>query len=80
MPHGGFVIRTGKTGGKHKQQTEFRLALESNPQFTGSVLTACARAVYRMHKTGAIGACTIFDLPLGYLSPKSPEDLRKELL
>ena len=77
MPHGGCVIRTGTTGGKHKQQTEFRLALESNPQFTGSVLTACARAVYRMHKTGAMGACTIFDLPLGYLSPRPPADLRK---
>ena len=80
MPHGGFVIRTGQTGDGLYQQGEFRLALESNPYFTGSVLTAYARALYRLRQSGATGACTVFDIPLGYLSPRSPLDLRKELL
>jgi diaminopimelate dehydrogenase len=80
MPHGGFVIRTGLTGDGHNQQGEFRLALESNPYFTGSVLTAYARAVYRLRQRGATGACTVFDIPLGYLSPRLPAELRKELL
>ncbi len=80
MPHGGFVIRSGTTGQAHQQQMEFRLALESNPEFTASVLVAYARAVFRLHQAGEIGARTIFDIPLGYLSPDSPSALRKALL
>lgn len=80
MPHGGFVIRAGNTGIGHKQKMEFNLTLDSNPEFTSSVLVAYARAVYRMSLEEKIGAITIFDIPLGYLSPKSMEDLRKELL
>ncbi len=80
MPHGGFVIRTGITGHGTKQKMEFNLNLESNPEFTSSVLTAYARAVYRMACEGKTGAITIFDIPLGYLSPKTGEELREELL
>lgn len=82
MPHGGFVIRSGKSGenSEHNHIMEFSLKLESNPQFTSSVLVAYARAVYRLNKEGQIGAKTVFDIPLGYLSSKSPADLRRELL
>jgi len=80
MPHGGIVIRTGTTGENTKQIVEFKLELGSNPEFTASVLVAYARAVYRLWKEGRRGACTVFDVPFGYLSPKSAEELRKELL
>ncbi|MGG7212596.1 diaminopimelate dehydrogenase [Clostridium nigeriense] len=80
MPHGGFVIRTGVTGDGTKQRMEFSLKLDSNPEFTSSVLVAYARAVYRLHKEGQIGARTVLDIPFSYLSPKSGEELRKELL
>lgn len=82
MPHGGMVIRSGITGIKegNNQIVEFSLDLESNPEFTGSVLTAYARAVHRMKEEGQVGAKTIFDIPPAYLSIKSPEELRKELL
>lgn len=80
MPHGGIVIRSGSTGDGTSQVTEFKIKLDSNPEFTASVLTACARAVYRLSREGHAGAKTIFDIPIGYLSPKSPEQLRKELL
>ena len=80
MPHGGFVIRTGVTGENTKQKIEFQLNLESNPEFTSSVLVAYARAINKLSKEGKIGACTVFDIPFGYLSPKSPAELRKELL
>jgi diaminopimelate dehydrogenase len=80
MPHGGFVIRTGTTDPSHQQQMEFRLALKSNPEFTASILVAYARAVYKLHRAGERGARTIFDIPLGYLSPEPPAHLRKELL
>ncbi|WP_353095345.1 diaminopimelate dehydrogenase [Tissierella praeacuta] len=80
MPHGGFVIRTGNTGLGTKQKMEFNLNLESNPEFTSSVLTAYARAVHRMASEGKVGAITIFDIPLAYLSSKTGEELRKELL
>jgi diaminopimelate dehydrogenase len=59
---------------------EFSLKLDSNPEFTSSVLTSYARAVYRLAKDGKTGACTVFDIPFGYLSPKSAAQLRKELL
>lgn len=80
MPHGGFVIRSGVTGEGTKQIIEFGLKLESNPEFTASVLVAYARAAYRLKKDGLSGAKTVFDIPLGYLSPKSADELRKELL
>lgn len=82
MPHGGFVLRNGVTGIKqeHKQLMEFSLKLESNPEFTASVLVAYARAAYRLQQEGQYGAKTIFDIPLAYISPRSPEDLRKEFL
>ncbi|GFR37050.1 meso-diaminopimelate D-dehydrogenase [Insulibacter thermoxylanivorax] len=80
MPHGGIVIRAGNTGHDTAQVAEFKIKLDSNPEFTSSVLVAYARAVYRLAKEGQVGAKTVFDIPIGYLSPKSPEDLRKELL
>ncbi len=82
IPHGGFVIRSGKTGfdGEHKHIIEYRLKLDSNPEFTSSVILAYARAVCRMSKSGMSGAVTVFDVPPAMLSPKSPEQLRRELL
>lgn len=82
MPHGGMVIRSGKTGMKNEsnQIMEFSLDLESNPEFTGSVLIAYARAVYRMKKEGQIGAKTVFDIPPAYLSIRTPDELRRCLL
>jgi diaminopimelate dehydrogenase len=80
MPHGGMVLRSGVSGAGTKQRLEFNLALGSNPEFTASVLVAYARAVGKLAKGGQKGACTVFDIPFGALSPKSAEDLRKELL
>ena len=80
MPHGGFVIRTGETGEETKQRIEFSLDLGSNPEFTSSVLVAYARAIAKMAKEGKKGALTVFDVPFGYLSSKTPAELRKELL
>lgn len=80
MPHGGFVIRSGVTGSGNKQIAEFGLKLDSNPEFTASVLIAYARAAYRLSQEGAVGAKTVFDIPLGYLSPKAAEVLRRDLL
>ncbi|MHC1720918.1 MAG: diaminopimelate dehydrogenase [Clostridiaceae bacterium] len=80
MPHGGFVIRTGTTGDRNMHRMEFSLALDSNPEFTASILVAYARAIYKLSKEGKTGACTVFDVPYAYLSPKSPAELRKELL
>lgn len=80
MPHGGLVLRSGITGDNSKQIVEFGLNLASNPEFTGSVLVAYARAVSRFAKEGFVGAKTPFDVPFGYLSPKSAEQLRRELL
>ena len=80
MPHGGFVIRTGATGDGSGQRIEYALELASNPAFTGSVLVACARAVWKLAQEGAYGAKTILDVPPAYLSAKSPEELRKTLL
>ncbi|MDR0230362.1 MAG: diaminopimelate dehydrogenase [Flavobacteriaceae bacterium] len=80
MPHGGIVFRSGITGEDTKQRIEFRLKLDSNPEFTSSVLVAFSRAIYKMAKEGQTGARTVFDIPLGYLSSKSPEELRATLL
>lgn len=80
MLHGGFVIRSGKTGEGTNQIVEYSLKLDSNPEFTSSILVAYARAAYRLNAQGQIGAKTVFDVPVGLLSPKSSEQLRKELL
>ncbi|GAA0076924.1 diaminopimelate dehydrogenase [Clostridium sp. CTA-5] len=80
MPHGGFVIRTGVTGNGNKEKIEFSLELESNPEFTSSVLVAYARAIAKMANEGKTGACTVLDVPPAYLSSKTGEELRKELL
>ena len=80
MPHGGFVIRSGNTGNDSTQTMEYSLALGSNPEFTASVLVAYARAVHRLARVSDIGAKTVFDIAPGLLSPKSPAQLRKELL
>ena len=80
MPHGGFVIHSGLTGENNKQIIEYSLKLDSNPEFTASVLIALARATYKMNKSGMYGAKTIFDVPPAFLSPKTDEELRKELL
>ncbi|QFG00594.1 diaminopimelate dehydrogenase [Psychrobacillus glaciei] len=80
MPHGGFVIRSGVSGAKEQQLMEFSLKLDSNPNFTSSVLVAYARAAYGLGKAGQSGAKTVYDIPLGLLSPKSAEQLRAELL
>jgi len=95
MPHGGFVIRSGETGtGTHtgtgtrntgtgtrnKQTIEYSLALGSNPEFTASVLVAYTRAVYKLARAGETGARSVLDVPPGLLSPKTPEQLRKDLL
>ena len=82
IPHGGFVIRTGKTGaqGEHTHIIEYSLKLDSNPEFTGSVLTACARAAYRLAAKGDCGCKTVFDIPPAYLRPLSEAELRRTLL
>jgi diaminopimelate dehydrogenase len=82
IPHGGFVIRSGKTGlsGENTHIIEYSLKLDSNPEFTSSVLVAYARAAVRMQREGMKGCKTVFDVPPAYLSPKSAEDLRKRLL
>ena len=82
IPHGGFVIRSGKTGwnGEHTHIIEYSLKLDSNPEFTSSVIVAAARAAVRMKKEGMTGCKTMFDIPPAYLSPLSGEELRKHLL
>ena len=79
MPHGGTVIRSGQTSG-NGQVMEFSLKLESNPEFTGSIMVAYARAAFRLAKEGRYGAMTVFDIPPGYLSEKSMDILIKEQL
>lgn len=82
LAHGGMVFRTGVTGaaGEHKEIMEFKLTLDSNPEFTTHVVAAFARALARMHQTGVNGCKTVFDIPPAYLSPLSAEELRKKLL
>lgn len=80
MSHGGFVIHSAETGEGNKQIIEYSLKLDSNPEFTASVLIALARATYRMNQEGQVGAKTIFDIPPVMMSAKTPEELRKELL
>ncbi|QED46939.1 diaminopimelate dehydrogenase [Cytobacillus dafuensis] len=80
LPHGGFVIRGGKSGAENKQIIEFSLNLDSNPEFTSSVLVAYARAAYRLNKEGQAGAKSVFEVPPVYLSHKTAEELRRDLL
>ncbi len=80
IPHGGFVIRSGKTGNGNNHIIEYSLKLDSNPEFTASVITAYARAAYRMNKEGISGCKTVFDVAPSYLSIKENSQLRKELL
>ena len=81
MPHGGFVIRTGETGRDgNKHVIEYSLKLDSNPEFTSSVLVAYARAAYRLATKGECGAKSVFDIAPVLLSQKTPEQLRKEIL
>ena len=82
IPHGGFVIRSGCTGRNKENRhiIEYSLKLDSNPEFTSSVMVSFARAAYRMKREGMSGCKTVFDVAPAYLSPKSGEDLRRELL
>ncbi len=82
IPHGGFVLRSGVTGmnREHKHLIEYSLKLDSNPEFTASVITAYVRAAYRMNKEGMTGCKTVFDIPPAYLCMQSAEELRKNLL
>ena len=82
IPHGGVVIRSGKTGAnlENNHIIEYKITLDSNPEFTASVIVAYARAAYRLSKEGAVGCKTVFDIAPAYLSPKSGEELRKNLL
>ena len=82
MAHGGFVFRTGSTGvnKEHKHVIEYSLKLDSNPEFTTSVLTAFARAAFRLHQEGSCGCKTVFDIAPAYLSPLSGDELRAHLL
>ena len=82
LAHGGFVIRSGNTGEdkKHNHIVEFRLKLDSNPEFTANILVAYARAAYRLNKEGQSGCKTVLDIPPAYISPKSAEELRAHYL
>lgn len=82
LPHGGSVIRNGKTGlnSEHNHVIEYSLKLDSNPEFTAGVLVAYARAIYKMHKRGETGCRTVFDVAPADLSPLSPEELRAHML
>ena len=82
LPHGGFVIRSGKTGWnlEHNHVIEYSLKLDSNPEFTSSVIAACARAAYRMKQEGMSGCKTILDIPPAYLCAQSDEFLRAHML
>lgn len=82
LPHGGIVFRSGSTGmnGEHKHIIEYSLKLDSNPEFTTSVLVSCARAAFRMYQEGQCGCRTMLDIPPAYLSEKPGEELRAHLL
>lgn len=82
MPHGGVVIRNGTTGvnNENKHALECKITLDSNPEFTASILLAYARAAYRLYEEGQRGCKTVFDIAVGYLHEASPQELRKNLL
>ncbi|RLL43844.1 diaminopimelate dehydrogenase [Oceanobacillus piezotolerans] len=79
-PHGGFVIQSANTGADNTQIYEFSLKLDSNPEFTASVLVAYARAAYRLSSEKQFGAKTVYDVAPGYISPRSAEELRRDYL
>ena len=80
IPHGGFVLRSGESTPGTKHVVEYRLQLDSNPEFTGSVLTAYARGLHRLAKHKATGAFTVFDIPPAWISVHSDEELRAHSL
>ena len=80
MPHGGQVLRLGHTQEGVKHLIRFQLQLDSNPDFTGSMVTASARALVRLHENGHTGAASVLDIPPAWYSPSSPEQLRAQLL
>ena len=82
IPHGGFVIRTGRTGieREHSHVIEYSLKLDSNPEFTASVLVAYARAAVRLNARGESGCKTVLDVPPALLSAQSADELRRKLL
>ena len=82
LPHGGMVIRSGKTGWEEESSAiyEFKLTLDSNPEFTSSAIMAYARATVKMAREGQAGCKTVFDIPVSYMSLMSPEEMRKILL
>ena len=82
IPHGGFVFRSGVTGWNKEDKAiiEYSLKLDSNPEFTASVLVAYARAINRLNKEGSVGCKTVFDVAPAYLSPLSGDELRAHLL
>lgn len=82
IPHGGFVLRSGKTGwnGENRHLIEYSLKLDSNPEFTASVILAYARAAYRLNREGVSGCKTVFDIAPAYLSAMSGEELRRSML
>ena len=80
LPHGGAVIYSGTTSEGTKHVIEYSLKLDSNPEFTGSVLAACARAAYRMNSEGMTGAKTVFDIAPAYLCAQSGDELRAHFL
>lgn len=80
IPHGGRVIRTGRTGQRNTHVIEYKLKLDSNPEFTASVITAYARATYRLANEGEVGCKTVFDIAPKYLYPETPDFQREHLL
>lgn len=80
IPHGGFVLRSGKTSEENSHIIEYSLKLDSNPEFTSSVLVAYARAAYRLSKEGEVGCKTVFDIAPKYLISKSDEEIKKSML
>ena len=80
MPHGGFVLRSGATSEGVNQIAEFSLKLDSNPEFTASVLVSYARGIYKLNKEGKTGAVTVLDVPVSYLLPKTKDEILKDLL
>lgn len=80
IPHGGFVLRSGESTEGTRHVVEYSLKLDSNPEFTGSVLTAYARGIYRLAKHGGTGAYTVFDIPPAWISTHSAEELRAHSL
>lgn len=80
MPHGGFVLRSGATSEDVNQVAEFSLKLDSNPEFTASVLVAYARGVYKLRKNGKTGAITVLDIPISYILPKTDEEILKNII